>query len=177
MTPERWRQIEEVYHAALEREPQMRDAYVEEKCGGDESLLREVRSLLARDASNPNALLNQPALRAAGFPALARGTRLGPYEIEAPLGSGGMGEVYLARDTRLKRQVAFKVLPDAFAADPERMARFEREACLLASLNHPNIAQIYQRRNRWAGDGTGKGRVAQGAHAVRRSVENRGANR
>ena len=143
MTPERWRQIEEVYHAALEREPEMRDAHVEEKCGGDESLIREVKSLLAREASNPNALLNQPSLRAGGFPSLARGARLGPYEIEAPLGSGGMGEVYLARDTKLKRQVAFKVLPDAFAADPERMARFEREACLLASLNHPNIAQIY----------------------------------
>jgi hypothetical protein len=74
---------------------------------------------------------------------LSVGTKLGPYEILAPLGAGGMGEVYRARDTRLKRDVALKVLPDAFARDPERMARFQREAELLASLNHPNIAHIY----------------------------------
>jgi len=74
---------------------------------------------------------------------LAPGTRLGPYEIVAPLGAGGMGEVYRARDTRLKREVALKVLPEVFANDPERMARFHREAEVLAALNHPNIAQIY----------------------------------
>src|ERR1700683_3499955 len=75
--------------------------------------------------------------------ALTAGTRLGPYEILAPIGAGGMGEVYRARDTKLKREVALKVLPDSFARDPERMARFQREAEVLASLNHPNIAQIY----------------------------------
>src|SRR5499427_5375878 len=75
--------------------------------------------------------------------ALAAGTKLGPYEILAPIGAGGMGEVYRAKDTKLKRDVALKVLPEAFAADPERMARFQREAEVLASLNHPNIAQIY----------------------------------
>jgi serine/threonine protein kinase len=74
---------------------------------------------------------------------LSPGTRLGVYEIEAPLGAGGMGEVYRARDTRLERTVAIKALPDAMARDPERLARFEREAKLLASLNHPNIAAIY----------------------------------
>jgi serine/threonine-protein kinase len=74
---------------------------------------------------------------------LSPGDKLGPYEILAPIGAGGMGEVYRARDTRLKRDVALKVLPDTFARDPERMARFEREAELLASLNHPNIASIY----------------------------------
>src|SRR5215469_5667384 len=75
--------------------------------------------------------------------AFAPGTRLGPYEILAPIGAGGMGEVYRARDTKLKRDVALKVLPEAFASDPERMARFQREAEVLASLNHTNIAQIY----------------------------------
>src|SRR6266436_10242138 len=75
--------------------------------------------------------------------ALCAGDRLGPYEIVAPIGKGGMGEVYRAKDTKLKREVALKVLPDAFANDPERMARFQREAEVLASLNHPNIAQIY----------------------------------
>src|SRR5277367_4613588 len=75
--------------------------------------------------------------------ALTAGTRLGPYEILAPIGAGGMGEVYRAKDTKLKREVALKVLPDSFAGDPGRMARFQREAEVLASLNHPNIAQIY----------------------------------
>jgi eukaryotic-like serine/threonine-protein kinase len=75
--------------------------------------------------------------------ALAAGTKLGPYEIVDPIGAGGMGEVYRARDTKLKRDVALKVLPEVFATDPERMARFQREAEVLASLNHPNIAQIY----------------------------------
>src|SRR6266852_5666759 len=75
--------------------------------------------------------------------ALASGNKLGPYEIQSPLGAGGMGEVYRARDPRLARDVALKVLPEAFAADTERMARFEREAKVLASLNHPNVAAIY----------------------------------
>jgi eukaryotic-like serine/threonine-protein kinase len=75
--------------------------------------------------------------------ALAPGTRLGPYEIGAQIGVGGMGEVYRARDTQLQRDVAIKVLPEALAHDPERLARFEREARTLASLNHPNIAQIH----------------------------------
>src|SRR6185295_7712499 len=74
---------------------------------------------------------------------LAPGIRLGPYEIVGPLGAGGMGEVYRARDGRLGRDVAIKALPPAFAADPERLARFRREAQALASLNHPNIAAIY----------------------------------
>src|ERR1700747_1997135 len=74
---------------------------------------------------------------------LSAGTRLGPYEILSALGVGGMGEVYRARDTRLDREVAIKVLPDPFAADVERLARFQREAKTLASLNHPNIAHIH----------------------------------
>jgi serine/threonine protein kinase len=74
---------------------------------------------------------------------LAPGIRLGPYEVAAQIGVGGMGEVYRATDTKLKRQVAIKVLPEAVASDTERLARFRREAEVLASLNHPNIAQIY----------------------------------
>jgi len=90
------------------------------------------------------------------LPGFAPGTRLGPYEIVAKLGEGGMGEVYRARDTRLDRDVAIKTLPDEFAADPERVARFEREARTLAALNHLHIAQIYgleeqPRRDRRAG--------------------------
>ena len=75
--------------------------------------------------------------------ALAPGTRLGAYEITAPIGIGGMGEVYRATDTNLKRQVAIKVLPTSVSADGDRLARFQREAEVLASLNHPNIAAIY----------------------------------
>ena len=75
--------------------------------------------------------------------ALATGSRIGPYEILAPLGAGGMGEVYRARDAKLNRDVAIKVLPELFSADPDRLARFRREAQVLASLNHPNIGQIY----------------------------------
>ena len=79
---------------------------------------------------------------------LSDGTRLGPYDILTPLGAGGMGEVYRATDTRLKRQVAVKILPAAVAADPDRLARFQREAEVLASLNHPHIAAIYGLRSR-----------------------------
>ena len=74
---------------------------------------------------------------------LTAGTRLGPYEILSPLGAGGMGEVYRARDTNLNRDVALKILPEAFAFDLDRLARFKREAQVIASLNHPNIAAIY----------------------------------
>ena len=74
---------------------------------------------------------------------LSAGTRLGPYEVTAQIGVGGMGEVYRATDTKLKRQVAIKVLPASLAADPDRLARFQREAEVLASLNHPHIAAIY----------------------------------
>ena len=82
---------------------------------------------------------------------LEPGTRVGPYEITGQLGAGGMGEVCRARDTKLNREVALKVLPDAFATDPDRMARFQREAQLLAALNHPNIAAIYGLEDSQAG--------------------------
>ncbi len=74
---------------------------------------------------------------------LAPGTRLGHYDVTSLLGEGGMGQVYQARDTKLDRDVALKVLPEAFTSDPDRLARFEREAKVLASLNHPNIGSIY----------------------------------
>src|SRR5271169_1717377 len=74
---------------------------------------------------------------------IAAGTRLGSYEVVAPIGAGGMGEVYQAHDSKLGRDVAIKVLPEAFAQDPERLARFQREAKMLAALNHPSIATIY----------------------------------
>src|SRR5713101_1529945 len=84
---------------------------------------------------------------------LTTGTRLGPYEILSPIGAGGMGKVYRARDTKLNRDVALKVLPELFTLDPDRVARFKREAQVLASLNHPNIAAIYGFEE---SDGTGR---------------------
>ncbi|HEX6464864.1 MAG TPA: serine/threonine-protein kinase, partial [Vicinamibacterales bacterium] len=110
-----------------------RDAYLARHCP-DPALREVVLSMLVDPASMSSILAS---------PALGRGTRLGAYEIVDAIGAGGMGEVYRARDTRLGRDVAMKVVPALFAEDRDRLARFDREARLLASLNHPNIAQIY----------------------------------
>jgi eukaryotic-like serine/threonine-protein kinase len=148
MTPERWQQVSRIYHDALARDSGERASFLREACQDDEALRQEVESLLAQPASTDN-FLGEPALAmASGLmddpaePTLT-GQRLGVYHILDLLGVGGMGEVYRARDTRLGRDVAVKVLPRLFAADPERLARFEREARLLASLNYPHIAAIY----------------------------------
>src|ERR1700720_1293594 len=90
-----------------------------------------------------NSRLERGAVKSRSTMAFSAGDKLGPYQILAPLGAGGMGEVYRARDTKLDREVAIKVLPHVLANDPDRLARFEREAKVLASLNHPNIPQIF----------------------------------
>jgi Tol biopolymer transport system component len=146
MTPERWQQVERVYHAALEAPVPARAGLLLELCAGDDELRQEVESLLAQDGAAD--FLEVPALAVAAealgaTPAPLTGRRVGPYLIESPLGFGGMGEVYRARDTKLGRDVAIKVLPEAFAADPERLRRLESEARLLAALNHPHIGAIY----------------------------------
>ena len=92
---------------------------------------------------------------------LTPGTTLGPYEVTAKIGEGGMGEVYRARDTKLDRDVALKVLPQAFTDDPDRLARFEREAKVLASLNHPNIGHIYGLEEAVESDGIVGGLVSE----------------
>ena len=97
---------------------------------------------------------------------LTPGMQVGPYKILAPIGAGGMGEVYRARDTKLDREVAIKVLPIALAQHPDRLARFEREAKVLASLNHPNIAHDLRRRRPCPRDGAGPGRDAKGSTAL-----------
>ncbi len=148
MTPEQWQQVERLYHSALEREENQRAAFLQEACAGDEALRREVESLLA-NADQAKSFLESPALEVAAkglageqAPSLV-GRQLGSHQILSLLGAGGMGEVYRARDSKLRRDVAIKVLPEAFAKDPERLARFRQEARLLASLNHPNIATIH----------------------------------
>ena len=117
--------------------------------------------------------------------ALTPGSRLGPYEVTSLIGAGGMGEVFRARDSKLNREVALKILPEAFASDPERLARFRREAQVLASLNHPNIAAIYgfEESNGYAGAcvGTGRGTNARGSDctglsSIRGSAADRAAN-
>ena len=141
MTPGRRNQIERLCFGALARDPNSRAAYLDEACAGDVALRLDVDSLLAGQ-TQARGFLETPAWRAA-WPPLLSGTRLGPYEIEAAIGAGGMGEVYKALDTRLRREVAVKVLPPAFALDHERLHRFEVEAQAVAALNHPNILAIY----------------------------------
>ena len=148
MRPERWQKIEKLYHAALEREESQRAAYLHEVCAGDDALRQEVESLLAQEKRG-DGFLESPALEVAAR-AMAKdsrqslnGQQLGCYKIVSLLGAGGMGEVYQARDTKLGRDVAIKVLPAGFVHDAERLARFQREARMLASLNHPNIATIH----------------------------------
>jgi eukaryotic-like serine/threonine-protein kinase len=142
MTPEQWQEVKKVLAGALERTPEDRRAYLDHACT-DPSLRREVESLIQAHERARTEFLQAAAAHSDHAFLLKRGTRLGVYEILAPLGAGGMGEVYRARDTRLDRIVALKILPEGFAAKAERMRRFEREAKLLASLNHPNIAAIY----------------------------------
>jgi serine/threonine protein kinase len=141
--------VSDLYHRGLEQTPEERGAFLRDACNGDDLLLAEVESLLRFDG-RAAVFLDRRAAAGAGTavaPMAPRHTmvnqQLGAYRLVAPLGSGGMGEVYRARDTRLRRDVAIKVLPPEFTRDPERLARLEREAHVLAALNHPNIGAIY----------------------------------
>ena len=140
MTPERYKEVGQLYRAALEVEPERRAAFLVEACSGDETLRQEVESLLSY-ASRSGGLIDQPALEAAAKaiaedqPLSPVGQSLGHYRIISLLGQGGMGEVYRARDTHLKREVAIKVLPADFAQDAGRLRRFEREARAASATN------------------------------------------
>jgi len=147
MKPERWKQVESLYHAARTRPSGERAAFLTDRCRDDESLQRDVESLLNEPVSDDGFLV-PPAAAAAHItlevaPAAMSGYTLGGYHLQTLIGAGGMGEVYRARDNMLGREVAIKVLPAAFTADPERRARLEREARILATLNHPHIGAIY----------------------------------
>ena len=150
MSPERWEQITEIYAAALELDSEKRAEFLEKACAGDTALRREVESLLAADA-DAGDFINKPIVKNAA-PILSAdvsqahsliGKKLGHYQIISQLGTGGMGEVYLARDTRLNRPVAVKTLPVSLSAHPNYLQRFQIEAEAAATLNHPNVATIY----------------------------------
>ena len=146
MNQELWRRAETLFHAALEQPPEARPAFLDKACGADAELRRQVDLLVSND-ERAGSFLEVPACADLGATAEAPvslvGRQCGPYQILAPLGAGGMGEVYRAHDSRLGRDVAIKTLPAEFARDPGRLARLRREAHALASLNHPNIAAIY----------------------------------
>jgi predicted ATPase len=148
LSPERFQRVREIYHAALDCPSDLRVAFIEQVCSGDAALQREVRSLLTAEAEAGSFLASAPAARTDPQPADPAtapftGRILGSYEVLSRLGAGGMGEVYLARDTRLGRNVAIKLLPKSQGLDSERVRRFEREARAASALNHPNIITIF----------------------------------
>ena len=158
MEPARWKQIERLYHAALEREPDARESFLDEACADDEALRREVAGLLASDIQSDN-FIQSPAIEIAARAMAAESlieasnktmrrltawSQLGAYRLLEPLGRGGMGEVHLALDTRLGRKVAVKLLLAEFTTDAERLRRFEQEARAASALNHPNIITIHE---------------------------------
>ena len=149
MTSDNWQQINDLFHDALEREPDARAAFLAQACAADEGLRSEVESLLASHDPSDNFIKSLAPDLAAGLLAesqarLATGQSVGNYRVMALLGAGGMGEVYLTEDTRLGRRVALKLLPAQFTTEPDRLRRFEREARAASSLNHPNIITIHE---------------------------------
>src|SRR5437870_3900003 len=149
MTPERWQQVKELFHSALERESNHRALFLDEACAGDASLRREVESLITSHEQT-GSFIDSPAYEL-GAELLTEdqaeklvGQRIAHYEILALLGSGGMGEVYLAQDVKLGRKVALKLLPTLFTRDEDRLRRFEQEARAASALDHPNVCVIHE---------------------------------
>lgn len=140
MTPEQWQRVRDVLAEALERKPEDRPAFLDRACSPDPALRQEVDRLLASSDEARSSFLQSSTFRIG----LTPGARLGDYEVQRLIGSGGMGEVYQARDTRLDREVAIKVLPAVLSHDPDRLRRFEQEARAAAALNHPNILAVHQ---------------------------------
>ncbi len=141
MTPERWQEVKKVLAAALEKTPQERRSYLDQACT-EPALREEIESLIAAHEQGGRSFLEHPEKE--GTEVLQNGTRLGQYEILSRIGEGGMGVVYRARDTRLGRTIAIKILPGPFSSDGDQLRRFEREARSASALNHPNIITIYE---------------------------------
>ncbi len=147
MSPEQWRRIEQLYDAALDLDSEERIAFLRNACGEDDATYREVVSLLAAHDQAGSFIAGRAFEdRAAAFLSEASprdGQSINQYRIVSALGKGGMGEVWLAEDTRLNRQVALKLLPAEFAGDLDRVRRFEQEARVVIALNHPNIVTLF----------------------------------
>lgn len=146
MKKDLWHRAEELFHAALERPADARQAFLDEACGEDAELRRQVGTLISQDGQAGSLFETSPLADVAAKSRTREslvGRQHGQYRILSVLGAGGMGEVYRAHDSKLGRDVAIKVLPETSENDAGRMARFEQEARVLASLNHPNIASIY----------------------------------
>jgi serine/threonine protein kinase len=148
MTPERWQQVKEIFHSALQHEPAQRSVFLSSACGGDELLRQEVESLISAHEKD-GSFIDSPAYVVAAEilttgKELIVGQRVGHYEILSTLGKGGMGVVYLAEDKRLGRKVALKFLSASFLNDPDRLRRFEQEARAASALNQPNILTIHE---------------------------------
>ena len=146
MTAERWKRVKEVLHGAMQLTPEQRGGFLDQACSSDHALRAEVESLLSADEKLRCTFLQSPppaAERDAQAGVSGRPAKFGPYEIIAPIAKGGMGEVYRARDTRLGRYVAVKILPADMCHDPGRLARFEHEARAVSALNHPNIVSVH----------------------------------
>src|SRR5438105_9610875 len=148
MQPERWQQINRIFHSALEQEPSRRAGFLVQECAYDQSLLREVEELIAsheqaQDFMETPASDLAAALLAKEQNGLVAGQAVGSYEIVSVLGAGGMGEVYLAKNTRLGGQVGLKLLPPQFIFKAERLRRLEQEARAVSTLDHPEIVTIY----------------------------------
>src|SRR5215475_512141 len=149
MNPDRWRQIGQLYHTALELEPAAHAAFLDKACDGDDELRREVESLLHAHEQADGFIAGKVAGALAEMAAQRQttslvGRSLGHYQTLSLIGAGGMGNVYLAEDTRLGRKVALKLLPAAFTKDKERVRRFKQEARAASGLNHPNILTIHE---------------------------------
>ena len=138
---DQWHRVKQIFQSALERAPRERSAFVREACGEDDRVRAEVESLLGAHQAAGGFAEKGVGIRDLGLDLIGR--EIGAYRILSLLGAGGMGEVYRARDTKLGRDVAIKTLPSTFTSDTERRARFEREARVLATLNHPHIGAIY----------------------------------
>src|SRR5262245_4774801 len=148
MTPERWQKVNNLFHSALKRDPADREAFLEEACRGDSSLRSEIESLISSHDNSDGLVEAYPIEAAVGLLGedqadLNVGQRIGQYKILSLLGRGGMGEVYLAYDSKLGRRVALKLLPSNFTQDQDRVRRFEQEARAASALNHPNIITIF----------------------------------
>jgi eukaryotic-like serine/threonine-protein kinase len=140
MTPERWQRIKDLLYQAQQLRLEERSAFLDRSCASDRALRDEIDTLLLSSEEARSSFLEDSPVQVA----LMSGTRLGDYEVQKLLGSGGMGEVYRARDLRLRRDVAIKVLPSFVSSDKERLRRFEQEAQAAAALNHPNILAVFQ---------------------------------